>query len=88
VSGPDGSARAVVTGNQGRYRIEGLAAGAYRVRVRANGFAPYESESVTLEPGQVQTVNARLQIQQEQQKITVSAAAAPLGSIRRRASDR
>ena len=77
--GSEGPVQAAVTDNEGHYRMNGLPAGIYRVRVRATGFAPYESEGVTLSPGRAQTVNARLQIQQEQQKITVSGAAAPLG---------
>ena len=79
VSGSVGSPRAAVTDIQGRFRVDGLPAGTYRVRVRAAGFASYESESVGLAAGQLQMVSVQLQIRQEQQKITVSDAAAPLG---------
>jgi len=58
VSGPDGPAHGAITDIQVRFRVAGLPAEAYRVRVRAAGFASYESASIALAAGQLQMVQA------------------------------
>jgi len=41
---PDGSKRQVVTDETGKWRVDGLAAGKYKVRVESPGFQPVENE--------------------------------------------
>jgi len=51
-----------VTDDQGRYKIEGLKAGAYTVTISAKGFANVRREDVTVAEGAVATFDAALEI--------------------------
>ena len=71
VTGPNGAARTATTDTQGRYRVDGLAPAAYTVKILNRGFAPFDSASIGV-AGQVQILNARLQIQAERANVTVT----------------
>jgi len=74
-----GTAGAVITDTQGRYRVAGLPEGNYKLRVASIGFAHFESGKLSLQAGRVRIVDVRLQIQQEKQNVTVSDTASQLG---------
>jgi hypothetical protein len=55
----DQEVRSVVTDRNGLFQITGVAAGAYRLRIRSLGYTTHE-ETINLEGGQRLTVNRRL----------------------------
>jgi hypothetical protein len=77
--GTGGFLKIAVSDLQGRFRVEGLPPGSYRVRVANPGFSPFESPSIDVVIGRVETLNVRLQIQQEKQNITISGTSSELG---------
>ncbi|HWE51438.1 MAG TPA: carboxypeptidase regulatory-like domain-containing protein [Bryobacteraceae bacterium] len=79
LTGPGGSVRTSGTGASGRYRIESLDPGSYSLQVLHPGFVQFERRNIDVATGMTQTANARLEIRQETQKITVSDAASQLG---------
>jgi Carboxypeptidase regulatory-like domain/Peptidase family M1 domain len=68
---PAGSAK---TDAQGRYRIEGLPAGAYDVVVEAAGFGPARVEGLTVEEGKATRADARLEVAGLKTDVEVKAA--------------
>src|SRR2546427_7049286 len=56
VTGPGNQVKVATTNQQGSYVINGLAPGAYTVRIMAKGFAVFET-SVEVRSGAPQTVN-------------------------------
>ena len=70
-----GVERTTVTNEAGRYRIPAVAAGAYRLTVSLDGFATVQREGLTLEVGQVVTVDISLPLAGVTQEVTVTAAA-------------
>ncbi|HEU4981153.1 MAG TPA: TonB-dependent receptor [Acidobacteriaceae bacterium] len=66
------------TNNDGAYSIRFLTIGNYNVTVSANGFAPQTMGPFALEVGQVAKFDARLEVAGSTQKVSVSAALAPL----------
>ena len=62
----------VVTDEQGRYIINGLAPGNYTVNITYVGFAPV-SKQVSVASGQAATADVQLQVQSQQQSVLVTA---------------
>jgi hypothetical protein len=60
------------TNEQGRYYINDLAAGTYKLSVSYVGLAPFTT-SVTVNPGQTATLDAKLQIANRDESVVVSA---------------
>ena len=65
-----GQARAAQSNGQGGYEIGGLVPGRYSVSAAAKGFAAFQ-QSIDVASGQVTNLNIPLQIQVEQEKVTV-----------------
>ena len=79
VIGPDGAIRNVATDGQGHYRVDGLAAGDYRVIVASRGFASFEIPNLHITGSRPEILDVRLRIQQAKQNVTVSDTAQQLG---------
>ena len=60
-----------VTDQQGRYKIEGLAAGVYTVVISATGFSEARKESVKLDEGATLPLDQRLEIAALEASVTV-----------------
>jgi hypothetical protein len=56
----------------GAYQVNALAPGGYIVRAAYNGFAPFQSATITLAAGQVKRVDIAMAIQVEQQNVVVT----------------
>ena len=65
--------RSAVTDGNGRYRIEDLRPGTYKVRFTLAGWVPYEQDGVELSGSLTATVNAQLGIPGLTEQITVTA---------------
>lgn len=70
------SSRTTTTDHEGRYRFEDLLPGTRTIRISSAGFAELEISQVAVPAGRTQTLNARLQIQGQTERITVSSGAA------------
>ncbi len=68
-----GVERASVTNETGRYRIPAVPAGAYRMAVSLDGFATVQRSGLSLEVGQVLTVDFSLPLAGVTQELTVTA---------------
>jgi len=68
--------RSVQTGEDGRYRLVGLAPGRYELSVEKSGFARAVSPEVVIEIGRVPEVSIQLSIQAGTQQVTVTGEAA------------
>jgi hypothetical protein len=75
VTSADGQSLGATTTSLGAYEVKGLAAGAYKVEAVAKGFALFEKDGVAITAGQVFTLDIRLVIEAEKEKVTVSAEA-------------
>lgn len=64
--------RIAITDDGGRFRIEDLRPGSYRVRFSLDGWRPYQRESVELQGSRTALVNAELSIGPVTETITVS----------------
>jgi hypothetical protein len=71
ISGPNGLARQIETDNLGSFLIQGLAAGAYSVRISAVGFAVVE-KSVDLSEGRATRLQITLAVALERQQVSVA----------------
>ncbi len=60
-----------VSDQQGRYKVEGLAPGTYRVVVSAKGFSDGRKESLTVNEGAVVPLDVRLEIASVEESVTV-----------------
>ena len=78
VTGTNGPARTSVSDAQGRYRVDGLAPATYSVSIVSPGFATFVTTPLNV-ANQVQTLNARLQIQAERVNVTVSDSVSQVG---------
>jgi len=56
----------------GAYEVHNLAPGGYIISVNYQGFAPFQSQTITLEAGQVKRVDISMAIQTEQQNVVVT----------------
>ncbi len=71
---PSGQAVTTATSDAaGHYQARDLSPGTYIVNASAQGFAPFSSKAVTLETGQSEQFDVKLQIQVEEQKVEVNA---------------
>lgn len=59
----------------GRYRIPALPASEYTLRISKDGFAIYERRGLTLQVGQLVTVDATLTVAAQSQEVTITEAA-------------
>jgi hypothetical protein len=57
---------------EGTYAIHGLTAGGYIIKVTYDGFAPFQSQTITLAPGQVKRIDVAMAIQAAQQNVVVT----------------
>jgi hypothetical protein len=72
VTGADGAVLSATTNQQGAFDLKGVAVGKYKVEIFAKGFAPFTQEGVEVSAGQIQQVNAALEIEAQQQQVTVT----------------
>ena len=71
VSGPDGFERTVTTDETGRFRIDGLTPGRYRVEVTATGFDPSEGHTVEIAAGKRAQLDVTLRVAVMREEVTV-----------------
>jgi hypothetical protein len=64
-----------VTDDQGRYKIEGLKVGTYKVTISAKGFTNAQRADVTVAEGEVATFDAKLEIAAVEAAVNVAASA-------------
>src|SRR5579863_4874232 len=62
----------VTADSSGTYQVLGLAPGGYIVKVAYQGFAPFQSPSITLTAGQIKRVDVSMAIEVEQQNVVVT----------------
>src|SRR5215475_2584350 len=67
-----GDTRDAVTDDQGRFKVEGLAAGSYKITINRDGFKTAE-RAVTVESGKTATVETKLEIAATRAEVTVCA---------------
>ncbi|HEY2459482.1 MAG TPA: carboxypeptidase regulatory-like domain-containing protein [Candidatus Acidoferrum sp.] len=72
ISTATGSATNGTTTSDGVYLIKGLAPGIYGVKVVAQGFNMFEGANLKIVAGQTQTLNVKLTIETQEQKVTVT----------------
>ncbi|MBX3279110.1 MAG: TonB-dependent receptor [Acidobacteria bacterium] len=72
-----GAERRLTAGNDGIYSAALLPAGGYEVTIRANGFRTLQREAI-VETGSILTIDARLEVGQTTEIVTVQAAQAQL----------
>ena len=72
VSNERGFTRMARSDTQGRYRLNGLSAGDYTVRVAAAGFSPWEKTAFAVSAGQPQTLDIALALRTQSEQITVA----------------
>src|SRR5262245_43137979 len=65
-----GETRDAVTDNQGRFKVEGLAPGGYKITINREGFKTAE-RAVSIESGKTATVETKLEIAETRAEITV-----------------
>ncbi|HKK44433.1 MAG TPA: carboxypeptidase regulatory-like domain-containing protein, partial [Balneolaceae bacterium] len=56
-----GTTKGSATGESGTYRITGIKPGKYRVKASYIGYAPYESEQITISAGETKTLDIHLE---------------------------
>ena len=64
--------RSITADAGGTYEARGLAAGTYIVKAEFNGFAPFQSQAISLAAGQTKRVDIAMAIQVEQQNVVVT----------------
>ena len=72
VTGADGSVLSATTNQQGAFDLKSVAPGNYKVEIFAKGFAPFTQEAVQVSAGQTAQVSAALEIEVQQQQVTVT----------------
>jgi hypothetical protein len=76
VTTPSGGAMTANTNRAGVYEIKNLAPGKYSVKIIAPGFAEVNHEGVEIAAGQVQQLDAKLNIETQEEKVLVTDQAA------------
>ncbi|MGA9209427.1 MAG: carboxypeptidase regulatory-like domain-containing protein, partial [Terriglobales bacterium] len=76
--GQPGQAKAATVGKDGTYQINCLVPGTYSVSAVAQGFTPFDQETVQVTAGQVQQLDIKLEIEQEKEEINVTGQAQTL----------
>src|SRR5438094_3888596 len=64
-----------VTNDQGRYRVEALLAGQYRVEIAVSGFQPAIRRSIVVQVGQTQAIDVTLDLEKQTETVNVGTAA-------------
>jgi hypothetical protein len=73
ISDPAGNAVRTITADAtGAYDARGLAPGSYIVKAESAGFAPFQSQPLTIAAGQAKRVDIAMAIQAEQQNVVVT----------------
>lgn len=73
VATPDGATVGTATADSGgSYEIRGLKPGSYVVKAEFDGFAPFQSQPISLAAGQAKRVDIAMAIQVEQQNVMVT----------------
>jgi hypothetical protein len=73
INGPDGKAVATTTADSaGNYEFRGLKPGSYSVMASYAGFAPFQSQLISIAAGQAKRVDIAMAIQVEQQSVVVT----------------
>jgi hypothetical protein len=72
VTASDGNVLSATTNQQGNFELKGVAPGKYKVEIFAKGFGPFTQADVLVAAGQIQQVNAALEIEVQQQQVTVT----------------
>ncbi len=67
-----GAEKTAVTNDEGTFVVNGLAPGAYTVRVANTGFATYEAADVQVAAGRNEPLDIKLSVTIEEQNVTVS----------------
>jgi hypothetical protein len=75
---PAGTATADAAGG---FQVRGLPAGSYVIQATYQGFAPFVSTPISLNPGQAKIVDVKMAIEAEQQQVVVSDEGAPQVSV-------
>jgi hypothetical protein len=65
-----GETRDTVTDNQGRFKVEGLGPGSYKITINQGGFKTYE-RAVSIESGKTAAVEIKLEIAETRIEVTV-----------------
>src|SRR2546428_2932179 len=65
-----GETRDAVTDDQGRFKIEGLAPGGYKIKIKREGFKTAERD-VKIESGKIETVEISLEITETRAEVNV-----------------
>src|SRR5580700_7114634 len=73
ITNEKGVARTASTDEQGEFKVEGLAAGIYKVSIAAQGFKVFEASSVVLGPNQTARADANLEIAAATASVNVEA---------------
>jgi Carboxypeptidase regulatory-like domain/Peptidase family M1 domain len=66
-----GDTRDAVTDNQGRFKVEGIASGGYKITIKRDGFKTSE-QAVTIESDKTATVEIKLEITETRAEVTVT----------------
>lgn len=73
IATPDGKTVASATADpSGAYEVQGLKPGSYVVKADYSGFAPFQSQPITVTGGQAKRIDIAMAIQTEQQNIVVT----------------
>src|SRR3954451_13222729 len=72
VTTPGGDAITANTNRDGVYELKNLAPGKYSVKIVAQGFTEFDSPAVDVAGGQMQKLDARLSIETQAEKVTVT----------------
>jgi len=72
VTTPGGDAITANTNRDGIYEVKNLAPGRYGVKIIAQGFTEFDSPTVEITGGQLQKLDARLNIQTQAEKVMVT----------------
>ena len=82
VTTAQGAAVTTVTADAaGAYVVHGLPAGSYVIQATYEGFAPFVSTPISLNPGQVKIVDIKMAIEAAEQQVVVSDEGAPQVSV-------
>jgi hypothetical protein len=76
VTTPAGGAITANTNRDGIYEVTGLAPGQYSIKVVASGFTAFDQADIGITAGQTQKLDAKLSIETQQEKVTVTDQAA------------
>jgi hypothetical protein len=72
ITSSNGEIKNATTDIEGKAHVNGLSPGSYIVRIISPGFGQFQSSPVNVVAGRTETLNVRLQIQREADKITVN----------------